>query len=503
MIEGGEPKPGGSAGLQGKKRMALLCICCLIFAGNIAAQSRSVMMPSRETTLKQALSELQRQTGLAAVINYGDIAPDRKVTLTSENLSAEDLLHQVLSGTGFTYEMTGRHILVVPEPAKTEDDGEGAVSAIWREEVDRSALMETMTFRTGSTTLEAWFMNNADVFKKLDRSLTDTAVLERLDHISVTAASSPDGNTANNEKLALARAQHTKGYFERKYPHIAPEKIIPFSVGEEWSGLRRLVAEDLRTPDRAEVLALLDNVPDEYMRDTLRTIGGGRAWRYITAELFPRLRGAVAVTLHFWDSAAERRIDTVSVSGGIGAGTGVQRVEIVAAKPKPISIETPPPVRLPDPRPLFAVKTNLLADAASAVNLEIEVPIGARWSFALEGVFPWWMFTGGTLEGRYWFGDRTARPVLTGWFAGIYAGGGSYDLNWNSRAREGDFFHAGLSGGYAHTVNRSGSLRMEYSLGVGRLWGTRHILDEASREKYGYFGPTRAKVSLVWMLERK
>ena len=76
----------------------------------------------------------------------------------------------------------------------------------------------------------------------------------------------------------------------------------------------------------------------------------------------------------------------------------------------------------------FAIKTNLLYDAASVLNIGIEAPIRDRWSVAFDWVCPWWssyerqkylQLLYGSLEGRYWFGNREDKLQLTGWFAGI------------------------------------------------------------------------------------
>ena len=173
-------------------------------------------------------------------------------------------------------------------------------------------------------------------------------------------------------------------------------------------------------------------------------------------------------------------------------------------------------------KPLFALKTNLLFDAATAINAEVEVPIGPRWSVAVESIFPWWLWErkqyclqalSGNLEGRYWFGERENRPRLTGWFAGVYSGAGYYDVEWGDRGIQGEFFiTAGLSGGYAHRIGRKGDWRMEYSLGAGYLRTHYREYDAAlgmdetwhlnrrQSGRYTWIGPTRAKVSLVWML---
>jgi hypothetical protein len=170
---------------------------------------------------------------------------------------------------------------------------------------------------------------------------------------------------------------------------------------------------------------------------------------------------------------------------------------------------------------LFAVKTNLLFDVATAVNLEVEVPLGRRFSLAGEFVFPWWLLESkqiamqgnlGTLEARYWLGRRVDKPSLAGWFLGVHGGWGRYDLEWKTTGSQGTLWYGGLSGGYAHTINRKGNLRMEYSLGVGYLhtaytsynpqqdyddsW---HLMRQKDAKRI-FIGPTRAKVSLVWMI---
>ena len=83
-------------------------------------------------------------------------------------------------------------------------------------------------------------------------------------------------------------------------------------------------------------------------------------------------------------------------------------------------------------KPLLAVKSNLLFDLASALNVELEVPMGKRWSVAGEWMFPWWrsnksdltmQLLAGHGEIRYWLGDRAKRDVMTGWHLGLYGGG--------------------------------------------------------------------------------
>ncbi len=181
-------------------------------------------------------------------------------------------------------------------------------------------------------------------------------------------------------------------------------------------------------------------------------------------------------------------------------------------------------------QPLFAVKSNLLYDAATVLNFEIEVPIGERFSVAGEWIFPWWcnddgtkgserrrtQLLNGTLEGRYWLGKRSRYQRLCGWFGGVYMGFGLYDFEREAVGYQGEScVNVGVSGGFSHLLNRVGSLRMEYSLGFGyfssdyQYYEATYGSDKAwhpiilEEGRFKWFGLTRAKVSLVWMITRK
>ncbi len=170
--------------------------------------------------------------------------------------------------------------------------------------------------------------------------------------------------------------------------------------------------------------------------------------------------------------------------------------------------------------PLFAVKTNLLFDAALMPNIELEVPIGKRWSLNGEYMFPWWLINDdryclqilmGGLEVRYRPGKRSGRDVLTGHFLGLYAGGGKYDLQWDKNGYQGEFFiAAGVSYGYAHSIARN--LRLEYNIGIGMLrTDYRHYHSRDNHRtllwqengEYTWLGPTKLKISLAWLITGK
>ena len=85
----------------------------------------------------------------------------------------------------------------------------------------------------------------------------------------------------------------------------------------------------------------------------------------------------------------------------------------------------------------------------SPPNISLEVPIDGSWSVAGEWIFAWWddnkhhrcyEYLAGEVEGRYWFEHHTRECPLNGWFAGVYAQAGYYDLERASRGERGELW---------------------------------------------------------------
>jgi hypothetical protein len=172
---------------------------------------------------------------------------------------------------------------------------------------------------------------------------------------------------------------------------------------------------------------------------------------------------------------------------------------------------------------LFALKSNTLFWVAGAPNFGIEYPINEHWSVCGDYVAPWSSsFATGlyyqlmmiNAEGRYWFGGKKDKPIMTGFFAGANVGGGYYDFMLNNKKKglQGEFYiMAGLSAGYSHSISSNDRVRLEYALGFGYMqtryrkyhWDDFDYVLDAPREqvwKTSIFGPTQAKVSVVWLL---
>ena len=386
----------------------------------------------------------------------------------------------------------------------------------------RADELPPIYFRSGETSVAVDYKDNRRALTQWDRLFSDLGLMPLLDSLYVVGSTSPDGGDRVNSEVARARADHMRTYLLRRYPSLDPRRVVSVVRVGLWSDLADWVRLDPEVPKQEEVLAILTlPIPDASKYTQLRSLAYGAPYDYLVRRVFPTLRYVLLEATNRTPQVAKSNLsdvpvaapeakpvsDSVSdseqrVSWSYSAGTvGFERVQ----------------------KPLFALKTNLLFDLATVLNLELEVPLGRRWSVAVEGMFPWWLWDSkqyrlqlisGHLEGRYWLGDRQKQAPLTGWFAGLYGGWGYYDVEWGSRGIQGQFCDAGLSGGYAHAIHKSGNLRLEYSLGLGYLRSPYHdyvpYRDSQGNWQtlcqqegvYTWIGPTRAKVSLVWVLNK-
>lgn len=379
-----------------------------------------------------------------------------------------------------------------------------------------SLISRPIYFRLGSSIIDPAFEQNKEVLSHLGLIFADTTIVSHLDSVCVTATSSPDGNYSDNNALAFQRSQAVKSYIVKNYPQIAQDKIVTHSYVENWTRLRSMISATT-TPYYSQIVSVLDRrLSPQATESQLKAIDAGKAWTDIVYNYLPKLRSEATYAIYGHIASAP---PTVKVEEPAQESTP----EVLMNQPIPVVEQiiaiSPEPMR----RPLFALKTNLLYDAMTALNLEIEVPIGQHWSVGSEFIFPWWLSERKErclqslsvyVEGRYWFGDRNNRRQLTGWFAGLYAGGGNYDVQWGDKGYQGKFcIPIALSGGYAHTIGRN--LSMEYSLGIGYMrtsyskYDSDICVDDEQRlirqssGTYNWIGPTRAKVSLVWMINSK
>ena len=371
-----------------------------------------------------------------------------------------------------------------------------------------------ITFPVNKSVLDRKYRDNAQAFALLDSLLAIRGQMF-VDSVIVVSKSSPEGAFRVNESLSVRRSRAVYDYVVGAYPELA-DKVKISSEVESWAEFAQMVSEDpsLTYNSRATALAIIDsNVGSDAKKAQLRRM---KEYKYFLNDYFPALRFSAIVVV----------FDRVS--------------EVIASLPtlEELSFEDFPQIdtriELPEERlvipvlqgrrtkrTLLALKTNLLYDAVTALNFEVEVPIGSCFSIMVEDVFPWWE-TGNKwcfqmweigVEGRFWFRrwDPRGTEKLRGLFVGPYVMSSMYDFQLDRKLNyQGEYWSAGVSAGYAVALGRKNKKwgTMEFSLSAGYLQTDyRHYLptesyDKLIRDRYrvgkaSYFGPTKAKVSLV------
>lgn len=367
-------------------------------------------------------------------------------------------------------------------------------------------------FRLGEVTIDLNYKDNRATLQKFAADLLAQRNngTGQIGQLKVIASASPDGSIQANEKVVKQRAVAIATWVKNE---IAGE--LEYTVvfeGVDWDLLIRLVEEDNRVPHREEVLDVLRNEPEHITMGTsiirnrynkLLQVYEGESMTWIYRNLFPDMRYA-SVEVDVRQKAEPEPAPQVN-----------PEAPIVQEEPQPVA--EPEPLQ-PEKKPFYmAVKTNLLYDVAFIPNIGAEFYLGNHWSIAANWQYIWlrnkakhkyWRVGAGDVALRKWFGNKASQKPLTGHHIGAYGQMVTYDFaptgksgtiaeDWN--------WSVGLEYGYSLPIARR--LNMDFTLGIGYHWGEYkeydpiddHSVWQATKQR-SYFGPTKAEVSLVWLL---
>ena len=385
-----------------------------------------------------------------------------------------------------------------------------------------------INFLLDSVNIKPEFMKNPEQLDKIRASLDsvrrDTTATLKL--LTIKGYASPEGTYEHNEYLARERTESLKRYIIETF-NVPAELIRTDYEPEDWDGLREFLQrpqapKELRHWEKLVEIAESDLDPDE--KEKLMRTRYPADFRVLLKYYMPYLRHSDYTIEYTWKK-------TTYTSGQVDTlyqlpETREPAVRMTLKKEKRF-------------RPVVAVKTNLLFDMAMAFNVELEAPLGAdsRWSIMVEDWFPWFLYRrdrlGDTnkyrLEGqkayknayeiwtvgaelRYWITPRCRdlRPALTGSFVGAYIASGKYDWEWNSAGDQGEFLSFGATYGHSWVLSRHWNLELSASAGYvrgprrhynGMFDNSRLIWQYTSH--LNYIGPTKLKLSLVWLLGPK
>ncbi len=170
-----------------------------------------------------------------------------------------------------------------------------------------------------------------------------------------------------------------------------------------------------------------------------------------------------------------------------------------------------------NPLPAWGVKTNLLSDALTTLNLGAELRLSRKTTLELPVSYNPWTFS----DNRKWK-HLLVQPELRRWtceafngaFWGVHAHYGVYNISglpeppfaryMNEHRFEGWLAGAGVSYGYHRMLKGRWSLEATLGIGYAYLSYDKYPCAKCGKKtgtgNRNYFGPTKAAVSLIYMI---
>lgn len=386
-------------------------------------------------------------------------------------------------------------------------------------------------FRQGKIELDPEFRNNRKSLNRIADSLRTSYAdsVYRLQKILVVGGASPEGSVKLNKWLSEKRAGVLFDYLSR-YGTLPDSLKTTDFIGRDWNGLIRLVENDPEVPYREETLALLREIAGGAWGDAsshgdhlerLRQLREGVPYYYMYKLLFPELR---ASRLYLWYEKVWNPTALVP-QPKTETEVLVPQTDTAFVRDTVIVRDT---VYLPAQCPPFYmnIRTNMLYDALLVPNIGVEFYIGKDWSVVANWMYGWWKRDhshwywrayGGDIALRKWFGKAAKEKPLTGHHLGIYGQMFTYDFETGGKGYMGGKpggtlwdkmnWAAGVEYGYSLPVARR--LNIDFTIGVGYWGGTYHeykpvdgcYVWQSTKQRH-WFGPTKAEVSLVWLIGR-
>lgn len=160
------------------------------------------------------------------------------------------------------------------------------------------------------------------------------------------------------------------------------------------------------------------------------------------------------------------------------------------------------------------VKTNILYDATSTLNVGLEVSMARKWTLELPVNYNPWTFSNGRKwkhwllqpEARYWLCEK-----FNGQFVGLHAHVGGYNISdlplfgMQDYRYQGTLYGAGVSYGYQWILNTRWSLEATLGVGYAYLDRSKYPCGKCTGlindTPHHYLGPTKAGISLIYIIK--
>lgn len=367
-------------------------------------------------------------------------------------------------------------------------------------------------FKVNLTNFDRTYHGNDSALKRVLARI-DSMVLDRrmrVERITVVGTASPEGPYQNNVRLATARARAFISILRGRYSF--PDSIYAIStIPEDWDGMRMMLAADSTIPYGAEVLSFLDRtagIDGDTREQRLKSLDGGVPYASMRERVLPYLRRA-SVLVDYDTRSLRSRIDNrVPAFPGFRPPASSPVLE-------PITVGIP--MHAAPRQRFFALKTNLLWDAALCANLGFELELWPHWSLDVPVWYSPYDITrrwrirllATQPEVRYWL-----RDAGEGHYFGVHTSVIGFNVSFAGDYRYQDPNHAafglGVGYGFAFHLDKERRWGMEAQVGAGYIsykWIKYHNTGrngaEVSCGGGTYWGLTRAGIAISYKFYRQ
>ena len=111
------------ANKQAISRVFMLFLCCLLLSTPTFAQSSNarITIHKKNISVIEALKEVEKQTKLSVGYNESQLKNKPSIDLALEKATLENSLTEILKGTGYTYQLKGKYVIIVPQEQKATE----------------------------------------------------------------------------------------------------------------------------------------------------------------------------------------------------------------------------------------------------------------------------------------------------------------------------------------------------------------------------------------------
>lgn len=430
-------------------RKLILLACLLTLHIYISAQKR-ISVDLKNATIEQAFKTISKESGYTFAYNKSRYSSDKLINFSANNSPLDEVMAKILKGTGYSFSISDNRIFLIEA----------------KEEKKPDIAAPTLQVSVSYIGISAYVMMNS-VIIPLEDVINGTIGVTNITSSTKTGSANITAyfKQGSDRDKAAANVQNLANQISSLLPGVTQVEVT-------------------EKKQQGNIILMISLLPDD------QTDIENATFKIVNQEF--------------------RKLDS----------TEVRRSLLTTAVPKPtlssLSLLTfSRQERLSLKKTTLAIKTNLLYDLTSTFNLGAEVRLSDRFTFDLSVNYNPWTFNDNKKishlmfqpELRYWLCES-----FKGHFFGFHTqyarfnvGGVGFTDYMKDHRFQGDMYGAGFSYGYQWYLSPRWSMEATVGFGYNYLDYKRYECKNCGTyidsDKKNYFGPTKAGISLIYMIK--